>query len=66
VQTADETTKKALQAAGVRFEPLQPQKFKELLTGVAKTWAEGLDARGKRGSEALREFDAMVATVPAK
>ena len=66
VQNADETTKKALEAAGVRFESLQPQKFKELLTGVAKTWAEGLDARGKRGSEALREFDAMVATIPAK
>jgi TRAP-type C4-dicarboxylate transport system substrate-binding protein len=65
VQKADESTKKTLEAAGVRFEPLQPDKFKELLKGVATTWAEGLDARGKRGSEALREFDAAVAAVPA-
>ena len=36
------------------------------MKGVAKTWAEGLDSRGKRGSDALKEFDATVATVPAK
>lgn len=66
VQKADETTKQKLEAAGVRFEPLQPDKFKDLLKGVAKTWAEGLDSRGKRGSDALREFDAAAATIPAK
>src|SRR5882757_900081 len=66
VQKADEVTKKTLEAAGVRFETLQPQKFKELLKGVAKTWAEGLDSRGKRGSDALREFDATVAAIPVK
>jgi len=66
VQKADETTKNTLAAAGVRFEPLQPEKFKDLLKGVAKTWAEGLDSRGKRGSDALREFDAVVAAIPAK
>jgi len=66
VQKADETTKNTLAAAGVRFEPLQPEKFKYLLKGVAKTWAEGLDSRGKRGSDALREFDAVVAAIPAK
>ncbi len=66
MQKADEVTKKTLEAAGVRFETLQPERFKELLKGVAKTWADGLDARGKRGNDALREFDAMVATVPAK
>src|SRR5882757_7484579 len=66
VQKAEETTRKALEAAGVRFETLQPQKFKELLKGVAKTWAEGLDSRGKRGSDALREFDATVAAIPVK
>ena len=36
------------------------------MKGVNKTWAEGLDARGKRGSDALKEFDALVATIPAK
>jgi TRAP-type C4-dicarboxylate transport system substrate-binding protein len=66
VQKADETTKKSMEAAGVRFETLQPQKFKELLKGVAKTWAEGLDSRGKRGSDALREFDAAIAAEPVK
>jgi TRAP-type C4-dicarboxylate transport system substrate-binding protein len=66
VQNADETTKTRLQAAGVRFEPVQTDKFKDLLKGVANSWAEGLDSRGKRGSEALREFDALVATIPAR
>ena len=66
IQKADETTKQKLEAAGVRFEAVQPGKFKELMKGVNKTWAEGLDARGKRGSDALREFDALVATIPAK
>ena len=66
VQKADETTKTKLEAAGMRFEPVQPEKFKDLLKGVAKTWAEGLDSRGKRGSDALKEFDAMAATIPDK
>jgi TRAP-type C4-dicarboxylate transport system substrate-binding protein len=69
VQKAEETTRKSVEAAGVRFETLQPEtraKFKDLLKGVAKTWADGLDPRGKRGSDALREFDAAVAAVPMK
>jgi TRAP-type C4-dicarboxylate transport system substrate-binding protein len=66
VQKADETVKKTMEAAGVRFEAVQADKFKELMKGVNKTWAEGLDARGKRGSDALKEFDAAVAAIPAK
>jgi TRAP-type C4-dicarboxylate transport system substrate-binding protein len=69
VQKADETTKKSMEAAGVHFETLRPEvsaKFKDLLKGVAKTWADGLDSRGKRGSDALKEFDAAVAAVPVK
>ena len=69
VQKADDETKKSLEAAGVRFETLQPEasaKFKDLMKGVDKTWSEGLDARGKRGSDALKEFDAAVAAIPAK
>ncbi|MGA7999512.1 MAG: TRAP transporter substrate-binding protein DctP [Bradyrhizobium sp.] len=68
VQKADNETKKSLQAA-VHFETLQPDtgaKFKDLMKGVAKTWAEGLDSRGKHGSDALKEFDAAVASIPAK
>jgi len=66
MQKADETTKQKMQASGVRFETLQPDKFKALMKGVSKTWAEGLDSRGKRGSDALREFDATIAAIPAK
>ena len=51
------------------LDALSPEvnaKFKDLMKGVAKTWSEGLDGRGKRGSDALREFDAAVAAIPAK
>jgi hypothetical protein len=68
VQKADDETKKSLEAA-IRFETLQPEtraKFRDLMKGVARTWSEGLDARGKRGSDALKEFDAAVAGMPAK
>ncbi len=69
VQKAEEATKKSMEATGVRFETLQPEtraKFKDLMKGVAKTWADGLDPRGKRGSDALKEFDAAIAAVPIK
>jgi len=36
------------------------------MKGVNKSWADGLDARGKKGSEALKEFEAEVAAIPAK
>lgn len=69
VQDTDEETKKKLAAHGVTFEAVQPDaraKFNDLLKGVAKTWAQGLDARGKRGSDALKEYDDLVAAIPAK
>ncbi|MDI4233023.1 TRAP transporter substrate-binding protein DctP [Bradyrhizobium sp. Arg237L] len=69
VQKSDDETKKSMEATGVKFETLSPDanaKFKDLMKGVAKTWSEGLDARGKRGSDALKEFDAAVAAIPAK
>jgi TRAP-type C4-dicarboxylate transport system substrate-binding protein len=68
VQKADDETKKSLEAT-VRFETLPPEvsaKFRDLLKGVARAWSEGLDARGKRGRDALKEFDATVAGIPAK
>ncbi|WP_221175175.1 hypothetical protein, partial [Staphylococcus aureus] len=61
--------KKSMEAQGVKFEALTPEskaKFKDLMKGVNKAWADGLDGRGKKGSEALREFEAEVAAVPAK
>jgi TRAP-type C4-dicarboxylate transport system substrate-binding protein len=69
IQKADNETRKTLEAAGMRFETLQPEvnaKFKDLMKGVANTWSTGLDGRGKRGSDALKEFDAAVAAIPAK
>src|SRR5512140_1537679 len=45
VQKAEETVKAKMEAAGVRFEPVQPEKFRDLMKGVSKTWAEALDAR---------------------
>ncbi|MGY3616651.1 TRAP transporter substrate-binding protein [Bradyrhizobium sp. USDA 10063] len=69
VQKSDDETKKSMEATGVKFETLSPDasaKFKDLMKGVAKTWSEGLDARGKRGGEALKEFDAAVAAIPVK
>jgi TRAP-type C4-dicarboxylate transport system substrate-binding protein len=68
VQKSEEETEKKMEAAGVHFEALKPEaraKFKDLLKGVAKVWADGLDSRGKRGSDALREYDAAVAAIPA-
>ena len=69
VQKSDDETKKSMEATGVKFETLSPDanaRFKNLMKGVARTWSEGLDARGKHGSEALKEFDAAVAAIPAK
>ena len=69
IQKSDDEVKKSLEAQGVKFETLTPKskaKFKDLMKGVNKAWADGLDGRGKKGSEALKEFDAAVAAVPAK
>lgn len=69
IHKADDDTRRKLEATGVRFETLRPDardKFKDLLKGVAKNWADGLDGRGKRGGDALKQFDAAVATVPVK
>jgi TRAP-type C4-dicarboxylate transport system substrate-binding protein len=69
VQKADEEVRRKLEGEGVKFETFSPEtraQFKDLLKGVNKTWAEGLDARGKHGSEVLKDFDAAVAAIPAK
>src|SRR5882724_2244905 len=66
VQKSDDETKKSLEAKGIRFDALSSEvsaKFKDLMKGVAKAWSEGLDGRGKRGSDALKEFDAAVAAI---
>ena len=69
VQKSDDEVKKSMEAQGVKFETLSADtkaKLKDLMKGVNKSWAEALDARGKKGSDALREFEAGVAAVPVK
>jgi len=69
VQKSDDEVKKSMEAQGVKFESLTPEskaKFKDLMKGVNKSWADALDGRGKKGSAALKEFDAAVAAIPAK
>lgn len=69
VQKSDDEVKKSMESQGVKFETLTAEskaKFKDLMKGVNKAWADGLDARGKKGSDALKEFDAAVAAIPAK
>ena len=69
VQKQDSETMKSMEAAGVHFDTLQSDvvaKLKDLTKGVGKAWADGLDARGKHGSDALTEFSTAVAAVPAK
>ncbi|MCC8960850.1 TRAP transporter substrate-binding protein DctP [Bradyrhizobium sp. Pear76] len=69
VQKQDSETMKSMETAGVHFDTLQPDvvaKLKELTKGVGKAWADGLDGRGKHGSDALKEFSAAVAAVPAQ
>ncbi|NVN85741.1 MAG: TRAP transporter substrate-binding protein DctP [Rhodopseudomonas sp.] len=69
VEKSEADTKTKLEAVGVKFEALQPEakaKFGGLMKGVAKSWADGLDGRGKHGGDALKQFDELVATIPAK
>ena len=51
------------------FEALKPDvraKFADQMKGVAKAWAEQLDGRGKRGTDALNEYTRLIAATPAK
>lgn len=69
VQKSDDEVKKSMEAQGVKFEALTAEskaRFRDLMKGVNKAWADGLDARGKKGSDALKEFEAAVAAIPAK
>jgi TRAP-type C4-dicarboxylate transport system substrate-binding protein len=55
-----------LAAAGVRFHTLTPAElkpFEDVSDEVAKDWAEGLDKRGKPGTQTLNEFRAALKEV---
>ena len=47
-------------AALVRFSPADGQKFADLLKPVADEWAQGVDKKGKPGSETLSAFRAAL------
>ena len=69
IQKAEEETKARLAGAGMTFEALKPDvraKFGEQMKDVAKAWAEQLDGRGKRGTDALNEYTKLIAATPAK
>ena len=66
VDKQEAETKAKLEAAGVKFVPLSEEfraKVAEQLKDVGAKWAQGLDARGRKGSEALAEFRKAIAEV---
>lgn len=69
VHKAEEETKARLAGAGMAFETLKPEvraRFADQMKGVARAWAEQLDGRGKRGTDALNEYTKLVASTPSK
>ena len=59
-----EKAQQQLAAAGVKYHPLTPAErkpFEDISNEVAQEWAEGLDKRGKPGSQVLKEFRAALA-----
>jgi TRAP-type C4-dicarboxylate transport system substrate-binding protein len=69
VDNQESETKQKLVDAGVQFLPISAEfrgKLDSMLRDVGKKWAEGLDSRGKKGSEALAEFQKVVAEQSGK
>jgi TRAP-type C4-dicarboxylate transport system substrate-binding protein len=63
VQDEELVSRRKLEASGVVFAPLPAVTVADIhskLNGVALEWAKGLDARGKAGTEVLKEFDALL------
>jgi TRAP-type C4-dicarboxylate transport system substrate-binding protein len=61
--------KAKLEATGVKFTPLDAatrDNFSHTMKGVAGSWAEQLDKRGKKASETLKEFTAAVQAQSSK
>lgn len=59
-----ETVVQKLTASGVKFHTLtagERKAFSEITDTVAAEWADGLDKRGKPGSQVLKEFKAALA-----
>ena len=61
--------RKKLRDSGVQFSPISSEfrgKLDEMLKDVGTSWAKALDARGRKGSEALAEFRNAVQAQSAK
>ncbi|MBB1091512.1 TRAP transporter substrate-binding protein DctP [Rhodopseudomonas palustris] len=57
-------TRKQLNDAGVAYDPIPDAtkaQMKDRLKGVSAEWAAAIDARGKPASEALKEFESLLA-----
>lgn len=64
VDKEQDATRQHLKDAGVTFEPLPEAtraEIKDKLKVVGQEWAKGLDSRGKPATEALKEFEALLA-----
>ncbi len=63
VEQQDAEIRQKLQGAGIQFLAMPDaleKKFATRLEEVSTQWAKGLDARGKKGTEALAEFRAAL------
>ncbi len=47
------------------YASVTPAEMKEIVDRY-KAWAEQLDGRGKRGTDALNEYTKLIAATPAK
>ena len=69
VDKEQQQTRKQLNDAGVTFDPIPDAtkaQMKDKLKGVAKEWAAGIDSRGKPGTQALEEFQSLLAAGGSK
>lgn len=69
VDKEQQQTRKQLNDAGVTFDPIPDAtkaQMKGKLKGVAKEWAAGIDSRGKPGTQALEEFQNLLAAGAGK
>jgi len=64
IDTNIEKAQQQLAAAGVKYHTMTPAErkpFEDVSDEVAKEWADGLDKRGKPGSQVLKGFRAALA-----
>ena len=65
VDRQDDETRQKLKTSGVVFAPLPAAMHASVagkLSEVGNEWAKGLDGRGKKGTDVLKEFRALLTT----